>query len=34
MANLSDRIIEHKNQNSDLQEHLIHICYKTIDFDY
>jgi hypothetical protein len=34
MVNLSDRIIEHKSQNSDLQEHLVHICYKTIFFDY
>jgi hypothetical protein len=34
MVNLSDRIIEHNSQNSDLQEHLVHICYKTINFDY
>jgi hypothetical protein len=29
MVNLSDRIIEHKSQNSDLQEHLVQICYKN-----
>jgi hypothetical protein len=34
MVNLSERIIEHKIQNSDLQEYLVHICYKTINFDY